>query len=70
MVLVGDSGAAASGLIAVDPATGKQSIFSNDSQPVNAGTGFYEIPVDPLLTPDGAPTWPTRTPSGTAESSG
>ena len=54
IVLVGDSGAATSGLIAVDPATGKQSIFSNDSQPVNAGTGFYEIPVDPLLTPDGA----------------
>ncbi len=54
IVLVGDSGPAANGLIAVDPASGQQSIFSNDSQPVNAGTGFYEIPVDPLLTPDGA----------------
>jgi sugar lactone lactonase YvrE len=54
VVLVGDSGTAASGLIAVEPSTGQQSIFSNDSQPVNAASAFYEIPVDPLLTPDGA----------------
>jgi RTX calcium-binding nonapeptide repeat (4 copies) len=54
VVLVGDSGGAANGLIAVDPATGKQSIFSNNAQPVNAGSGFYEIPVDPLVTPDGS----------------
>ena len=53
IVLVGDSGAAAKGLIGIDPASGQQSIFSNNSQPVNAGSAFYEIPVDPLLTPDG-----------------
>jgi Ca2+-binding RTX toxin-like protein len=54
VVLVGDSGSTANGLIAVDPADGKQSIFSNNAQPVNVGSAFYEIPVDPLVTPDGS----------------
>src|SRR5262245_26242483 len=43
-VLVGNSGPGR-GVIALDPATGEQSAFSTNDQPVNAFSQLYEIPV-------------------------
>jgi sugar lactone lactonase YvrE len=44
-VLVGSNGGPAQGVIAVDPATGQQSRFSTNDQPVNASSQLYDIPV-------------------------
>jgi sugar lactone lactonase YvrE len=44
-VLVGSNGGPAQGVIAVDPATGKQTRFSTNDQPVNASSQLYDIPV-------------------------
>jgi Ca2+-binding RTX toxin-like protein len=44
-VLVGNLGGTATGVIAIDPATGRQRDFSSNAQAVNASSQLYEIPV-------------------------